>query len=48
MSKGDADTRVKDREAYNANLDKIQKAKSVGYCRHHVHKSMKCRRCDNA
>jgi hypothetical protein len=39
-------SRVKDQKAYDATLDKIKHGESEGYCPHHVHKSMKCERCD--
>jgi hypothetical protein len=43
--KGDADTRVKDRAAYNENFDRIFKNSKTVYCKHHVPDSMHCEKC---
>lgn len=42
--KGDRD-RTKNQKQYADNADRALTAPSPGYCIHHVHKEMECRRC---
>jgi len=44
--KGDWD-RTSDRRKYSDNAAKILSTPSAGYCEHHIHREMECKRCEN-